>query len=1301
MAADRGRAADPAASAVGGDLEDGSETRQHDEVAAKAAGKPVQARAASPRPAAPSAIMVQLFVWSKALELVRKHSPGGDGGGKIALAIFVRTLALLYKAKVNARSTLTQNLGNINGFALASVEQIIMALIITLLSTWIYFAQNSLSLRWRNGLVSAIHDRYFARSNYFSIVQASASGRPIVDADIRIVEDVEALTTSISGLVVMALQGASDAAVFGFVMLRQGRRGLLNTVLSHVYSWGWYFILNYIIPVDWPALMGPMAAAKSKLQQGMGRAETHSEAICALQGGEIEHRAARANLRDSIETWKSSDIGQDLFDAVNYFLVTSYMDGTPLLHNTFFIYNSTNLQMEIRARRGDGAKLTDWDSPSPLVSNGWATVVEYNWLFMFATVASFNITTSLQTVLKNYAAITRIQELDARLSATDVSSSHRFEDSKAIRFENVAVQTPSGMELVRDLTFSIELGDSLLITGHNGVGKSSIFRCLGGLWPAVEGQIWAPGIADAGCVGLHGTIYYLAQRPYNAIGTLAQQLCYPDEPPASLGDAELRRWLSYVDLEYLTEKPGACTEEIDWQKTLSLGEQQRLGIVRLFYHRPGFAVVDESTSAVSGEMEKRFFELCAQLGISCVTVAHRPSLERYHCQRLNIVGPGAGGYTLRRLRAREELAIPHRAGNAHDIISTYFAGRGIRLTGERCAAVQELHARRSKLCSQEMDASARRESVGLASAPPRPGAMGSTLALLRLVLAAPGVRWRAASVAMLLAARPALIHHIQRTVARIVLAGIMFDQPNLLRHTIGNLVWLLPQFVLDRVTLRLTQELTRLAVESVTLHGFDLCFSKGAMHYAMALQPTLVASPAARINMLEGNVKALVGQLQGLVKPLFFAVYNFGVILSQGGPVTCAMALVLLAIHKVSSLYVMPNVSILTQKKLELEANFKTVHNRFRHNLEPIAFSGGGPAERRLIDRRFNAMVQHEEFTLRQRLIYNVCTMFLTQGDMLPLTVMRILSAMHVWRSSSALQSGGLSPKDFMRMYSYDRCSQAAFGTLPSIADLPASLAELEASSQTAMQLFDALTAAAAQAPTPAREACGPAGMGAAAELKVSGLHIMTPGNEALARGLEFEAVLGRGLLVTGPNGAGKSLLAKVLAGLRPPSGAHACVSVCGTVVDTTRRAHLRDLVAVTQQPYLAPASLATNISYPLPSSLGDHPEMERCLEVVGVSYLVERYGWYRELNWDEVLSGGEQQRLCMARCKFHRPAIALFDECTSMVSQDVERELYKHVVEAGVVPVTFSQRLSLPEHHSQHLLLGEETEKGWTLEEL
>eukprot|EP01052_Picozoa_sp_SAG31_P012968 SAG31_NODE_770_length_12217_cov_2.855174_4_plen_442_part_00 len=77
----------------------------------------------------------------------------------------------------------------------------------------------------------------------------------------------------------------------------------------------------------------------------------------------------------------------------------------------------------------------------------------------------------------------------------------------------------------------------------------------------------------------------------------------------------------------------------------SLGEKQLLAIARLIHHRPKFAILDECTSAVSSEMERRLYEICRKLRIAYVTISHRPALQAYHESCLSI-GDGKCGYKL-------------------------------------------------------------------------------------------------------------------------------------------------------------------------------------------------------------------------------------------------------------------------------------------------------------------------------------------------------------------------------------------------------------------------------------------------------------------------------------------------------------------------------------------------------------------------------------------------------------------------------------------------------------------------------
>lgn len=84
-------------------------------------------------------------------------------------------------------------------------------------------------------------------------------------------------------------------------------------------------------------------------------------------------------------------------------------------------------------------------------------------------------------------------------------------DSNSIIFEEVPLISPNGDTLLNKMTFKIEPGMHLMISGPNGCGKSSLFRILGELWPLFGGKLYKPSIDK---------IFYIPQRPYLPNGTL-------------------------------------------------------------------------------------------------------------------------------------------------------------------------------------------------------------------------------------------------------------------------------------------------------------------------------------------------------------------------------------------------------------------------------------------------------------------------------------------------------------------------------------------------------------------------------------------------------------------------------------------------------------------------------------------------------------------------------------------------------------------------------------------------------------
>lgn len=137
--------------------------------------------------------------------------------------------------------------------------------------------------------------------------------------------------------------------------------------------------------------------------------------------------------------------------------------------------------------------------------------------------------------------------------------------------------TPASNELVlvRDLSFKLEEGEHLMITGSNGVGKTSVARVLAGLWPVRDGGVRRPA-NDDGRMG----VFIVPQRVYMVEGTLLDQMIYPhpyvEFKESGKTEADLMEILIAVHLAYLPAREGGWSARKEWRDVLSGGEKQRV-----------------------------------------------------------------------------------------------------------------------------------------------------------------------------------------------------------------------------------------------------------------------------------------------------------------------------------------------------------------------------------------------------------------------------------------------------------------------------------------------------------------------------------------------------------------------------------------------------------------------------------------------------------------------------------------------------------------------------------------------------
>jgi putative ATP-binding cassette transporter len=193
----------------------------------------------------------------------------------------------------------------------------------------------------------------------------------------------------------------------------------------------------------------------------------------------------------------------------------------------------------------------------------------------------------------------------------------------SVTFKDLAVRLPNGVPLVNASDITIGIGERVLVSGPSGSGKSTLFRALSSIWPFGSGTVMIPKNAK---------VMMLPQRPYFPVAPLAAAVAYPAEP-GTYNHASVAALIEAVGLPALAPR---IDEEAHWNRMLSLGEQQRLGIARAILHAPDFLFLDEATASLDEAAEAALYKLLEQrLGASTiVSIGHRSTLAAFHRRRL-------------------------------------------------------------------------------------------------------------------------------------------------------------------------------------------------------------------------------------------------------------------------------------------------------------------------------------------------------------------------------------------------------------------------------------------------------------------------------------------------------------------------------------------------------------------------------------------------------------------------------------------------------------------------------------------